>query len=236
MIASVLLGCLAYHGFYPARTGVGSAMVAAELPISTSGQASDEQVRAVTLRWVERVIVGLSLCPFAEAPLRAGAIDVAVSPAADPHALLAEIDAQCAMLLSKSKDDVATTLIAAPHLALPFVEFNDGVGTLEDETAFGQAYPAYEDKIMVVCFHPDHAWAGLAEDDPVNWEKRAPYPIVNLLRTEMVDAAILTGKTADIGERNEARLRREGIDAVRELYRTIFGAGRSAATGDATPG
>jgi hypothetical protein len=192
--------------------------------------AAEDRVRDVTLSWVERAVVGLNLCPFAEAPLRSGAIRVVVSAATDELGLLADTDEQCALLLDARKEDVATTLLVAPNLALGFLDFQEGIGMLEDEDVFAQSFPAHEDKIMVVCFHPEHAWAGLSDDDPVNYEKRSPWPIVNLLRTEMVDSAIATGKTVDIGERNEARLRREGIATVREIYARLF---REASAGSA---
>ena len=189
---------------------------------------ADDRVRDVTLSWVERAVVGLNLCPFAEAPLRSGAIRVVVSSATDEMGLLADTDEQCALLLDTRKEDVATTLLVAPNFPLSFLDFQETIGVLEEEEVFGRAFPAHEDKIMVVCFHPEHAWAGLADDDPVNFEKRSPWPIVNLLRTEMVDSAIATGKTADIGARNEARLRREGIAVVREIYARLF---REASSG-----
>lgn len=181
-----------------------------------------DPVRDITLRWVERAVVGLSLCPFAEAPLRAGQITVATSAATDEQGLLADVDSQCAWLLAQKQEDVATVLLAAPSLRTPFIDFQEGIGALEDEDAFEQAFPAFADKIMVVTFHPEHAWAGLSSDDPLNYEKRSPFVIVNLLRTNMVDAAIATGRTADIGARNEARLRREGIDVVRKIYAGLF--------------
>ena len=193
---------------------------------------ADDRVRDVTLSWVERAVVGLCLCPFAEAPLRSGAIRVVVSTATDEIGLLADTDEQCALLLSTRKEDVATTLLVAPNLPLSFLDFQEAIGILEDEDVFAQEFPAHEDKVMVVCFHPEHAWAGLADDDPVNYEKRSPWPIVNLLRTEMVDSAIATGKTVDIGARNEARLRREGIAVVREIYARLF---REASSGGSGP-
>lgn len=192
---------------------------------SSSGVAQPaDPIRDVTLRWVERAVVGLQLCPFAEAPLRSGAIAVATSTALDEDALLADVEEQCAALLAQSSDDVATVLVAAPNLRANFADFQDGLGALEDEDVFAQAFPAFADQIMVVCFHPEHQWAGLATDDPVNFEKRSPFVIVNLLRTSMVDAAIATGRTVGIGERNEARLRKTGIEAMRTMYAGLFAA------------
>ncbi|KAJ1621051.1 hypothetical protein T492DRAFT_1073206 [Pavlovales sp. CCMP2436] len=199
---------------------------AARLTSMTAVELTLEKVRDVTLMWVERAVVGLQLCPFAEAPLRSGGIGVHMSTATDQEELLADIDEQCARLLGQSKEQVATVLIAAPNLSLPFLEFQDGVATLEDEELFGETFPAYDERVMLVCFHPEAMWEGLSADDPLNYEKRAPWVVVNLLRTEMVDAAILTGRTVDIGAKNEIRLREAGIDRVRAIYRDIFSAFR----------
>lgn len=75
---------------------------------------------------------------------------------------------------------------------------------------------------MLVCFHPRHAYAdAAAADAPVNFDKRAPYPIVNLLRTEQVDEYIDQGLTQDILERNEETLEAVGATQLLQLYRDI---------------
>mmetsp|Transcript_19887 Transcript_19887/g.53563 ORF Transcript_19887/g.53563 Transcript_19887/m.53563 type:complete len:259 (-) Transcript_19887:142-918(-) len=198
-------------------------------PVATFG-VPDERVLQTTIQWVQDAVVGLNLCPFAEAPLRAGAIRVAITRAETVEDLLGCVDVECAGLLATPEEDVATTLVVAPHLDIDFVAFHHSVAGLEDEDILEEAFPGYADRIMVVCFHPHHAWAGVPENDALNYEKRAPFPIVNLLRTTMVDKAIQAGLTVDIAERNQARLRLEGIEKLQAVYAQLraTAAGNSA--------
>ncbi|CAN0461126.1 unnamed protein product, partial [Ectocarpus sp. 8 AP-2014] len=62
------------------------------------------------------------------------------------------------------------------------------------------------DQVLVACFHPRHTFHGLEQDDVLNYEKRSPYPTINLLRADMVDEYIAMGRTLGIAEHNERRL------------------------------
>jgi hypothetical protein len=179
---------------------------------------TDAVVVARTLSWVERAVVGLELCPYAATPLRSGAVRVAVSRATDERGVIDAIREECSHLAATHEETVATTLVVLPDYARDFASFPERIIELEDDDAFASLYPEFAALAMVICFHPEFTWEGLPESDPVNFERRAPFPIVNLLRTEMVDEAILSGRTESIITRNEARLRREGIGAVRALF------------------
>ena len=68
-----------------------------------------EEVR----RWVERVVVGLDLCPFARSPLESDSIRMVESRAEDEAALLAEL-LQELELLEADEPEAETTLIVIP--------------------------------------------------------------------------------------------------------------------------
>ena len=50
-------------------------------------ESIEQQIR----QWLERVVIGLNLCPFAGAPYRNGQVRISVSQAATDESLLAEL-------------------------------------------------------------------------------------------------------------------------------------------------
>ena len=47
-------------------------------------------------------------------------------------------------------------------------------------------YPNMDSHIQLAFFHPAFAWAGTEHNEPINFEKRAPFPTINLLRAKRV--------------------------------------------------
>lgn len=48
--------------------------------------------------------------------------------------------------------------------------------------AGGRLLQVLVDQVVVACFHPEHAFQGLEDDDVLNYEKRSPHPTINILR------------------------------------------------------
>lgn len=75
---------------------------------------------------------------------------------------------------------------------------------------------------MLACFHPRHAYADApAADAAVNYDKRAPYPTVNLLRADQVDEAVEAGLTDGMLDRNQETLEAVGAETLRALYHDL---------------
>src|SRR5262249_53107682 len=75
------------------------------------GQHVDERIVVEeTRRWVETVVIGLNLCPFARRPFAAGLIRFIVTPAATEEALLDVLTAELTALAVTPRDLVETTL------------------------------------------------------------------------------------------------------------------------------
>lgn len=78
------------------------------------------------------------------------------------------------------------------------------------------------DEVMLACFHPLHQWADAQDvDDVVNFDKRAPYPVINLLRAMEVDQYVREGRTQHILERNQRTLQTMGVKKMKEMYRSL---------------
>jgi hypothetical protein len=48
----------------------------------------------------------------------------------------------------------------------------------------------FEGVYQVASFHPDYLFAGSDENDPANYTNRSPYPMLHLLREDLLEIAI----------------------------------------------
>lgn len=171
-----------------------------------------------TRQWVERVVVGLNLCPFAETPLSQDRVRFLVSPAPSLGALLHELVDE-ALQLDQPEATADTTLLIVPSLLADFDNFLDAVATanalLKDTNL--------EQQIQLAHFHPDYVFAGTTPDDPTNLTNRSPYPMLHLLRVADVREAIDTyPNVRAIPRENQERMRALGAEAVRSIMMGSF--------------
>jgi len=143
----------------------------------------EEVVRAVR-RWVEDLIVGLNLCPFAGPELVRNRIRFVVTDATTEEQLLAALAAEFALL----NDDAAveTTLLIHPGVLQDFLDYNqflDSVDRLLVQMGLEGVY-------QVASFHPDYQFAGTAADDAENYTNRSPYPLLHILREASLERSI----------------------------------------------
>ncbi|MCA3020321.1 MAG: DUF1415 family protein, partial [Rhodocyclaceae bacterium] len=78
-----------------------------------------------TRRWLERVVIGLNLCPFAKAVHTKGQIHYAVTVATEAEALLAVLADELESLAESDPEQRSTTLLVAPFVFPDFLDFND---------------------------------------------------------------------------------------------------------------
>jgi hypothetical protein len=128
-------------------------------------------------------------------------------------------------MMGRSEEEVPTTILALPNLlTADFMAWNFFTEELAEDLEEGGALEHIGDDVLIAAFHPHFEFGGLEEkDDVLNFEKRAPLPMINLLRTEAIDRGIDEGITADsIHDHNEEVLRAEGLDAVRLAFMAVL--------------
>ncbi len=179
---------------------------------------TDEQVIVLTRRWVEHAVIGLNLCPFANAVLRKNQIAFQVSHARDADTLLQNLMDSIEWLLATPAEATDTLLLIHPWVLSDFFEFNDLIGDIE--TLLEDS--GLEGVLQIASFHPDYQFAGVATDDVTNHTNRSPFPILHLLREDSLDKAIgAMPHTDDIIERNLDTMRQLGTDGWQTLQARI---------------
>ncbi len=172
-------------------------------------QAEQEKIETTVRDWIETMVVGLGLCPFAANVVNEGELKLQVCGAANVDTILAEFHESAMQLLRRGAE--ATTLFIVPQGFDEFEEYLDLLYICEDLLHAQQL----DDQLQLASFHPMYRFEGAPEDDPANYSNRAPYPIVHLLQEAAVSRAVDSYPGADkIAERNIKRLRSIGLEAV----------------------
>lgn len=178
----------------------------------------DQVVRAAIGRWIDEVVVGMRLCPFAAGPWNAGEVRIAVSDATSAEDAVKHALDEAMHLMEVSEDEVGTTLVAFPSALADFETFLDAEETLAH--ILDQAGCA--GILQVASFHPDYVFAEAEADHVGNWTNRAPVPILHLLREAQVSQAIDQHPDPEaIPEDNVRRLEALGKEAILRLWRTF---------------
>jgi len=168
-----------------------------------------------TVRWLEKAVIGLNLCPFARAPHVQGRLRLRVSHARDTDALLDDLCGELQSLNALSPEECETGLLIHPFVLGDFLDYND---FLDVADAAVQTL-GLEGEWQVASFHPQYQFADTAPDDVENFSNRSPWPILHLLRESSIERATeVMSDTDAIYRRNIDTLRRLGVEGWNALW------------------
>lgn len=139
-----------------------------------------------TVRWLERAVIGLNLCPFAKGVHVKGLIHYAVACTDDLEEVLELLCTELSALMDSPAEVRDTTLLILPHCLHDFLDFNDFLGRAE---ALLEGMNL-DGTLQIASFHPQYQFAGTDADDVTNCTNRSPYPTLHLLREESIDRAV----------------------------------------------
>ena len=190
----------------------GSVAIDAEPNLLTpSSIPSASVVRADIARWIDTLVIGENLCPFAGRVWREGNVSLEVAD-------VVSVDTCLYRLLSAADRIAGAAEIWATHLlVLPdgFACFDDFL----DLSALAESVlieAGYEGVLQIASFHPDYRFADAEPDAVANWTNRSPYPVLQLLQEASVTAALERhADPTSIPRRNIAHLEAIGLDGIR---------------------
>ena len=153
-------------------------------------------------QWINQTIIQLNLCPFAALPYQKDQVKFSLVNESDNEKILKCFIQELEYLNAESNDS-ETTLLILPKMSNDFRDFNDFVGTLEDNLFEVNLH----DKFQIVGFHPRFIFEGLKNSDRANWVNRSPYPVLHILKTKSIaELKMNTNEGEKISFRNEERL------------------------------
>ena len=169
-----------------------------------------------TQTWVEKMVIGHNLCPFARPVIEAKGLRYVLCESDNKEDLLNLLIEELTWLAKE--DIIETTLIVHPYVLLDFESYWDFVGMTD--VLLQQL--DLEGIIQIADFHPDYCFQDANFDDPANFSNRSPFPMLHLLKEESLDEAIdQHPNTHLIPERNIKRLRNLGLVQVEAILNEI---------------
>ncbi len=180
----------------------------------------DEQIIADVSQWLDEVVIGLNLCPFAARPRQEKRVRICVSHATTDEALLDDLQNELERLSDASPKEIETTLLAIPDMLADYEDYNQFLDLVDLWLEqFG-----WEGDLQVASFHPDYQFADTEPDDAGNLTNRSPWPLLHLIREDSLEQALEHFPDVDgIPERNIKRMEALTAEERQRLFPYLFG-------------
>lgn len=139
---------------------------------------NDSVVVAAVQQWLDDVVIGLGLCPFAAAPRRLGNIGFEVCNAQAEQDIAAFIDSELQRLVHTPVQKLETSLLITPYAFAEFEDYNQFLSVVDTLIGLG----GLSGQVQVASFHPRYCFEGSSPQDQSNLTNCSPYPIFHLIR------------------------------------------------------
>ena len=178
---------------------------------------NNQNIITPTKNWVEKIVVGMNLCPFAKREVVKDRVRYIVSEVTAQDQLLMDLKAELELLNANS--DIETTLLIHPNILNDFYDYNDFLELADSLLVDMELDGIYQ----IASFHPNYQFGGTEFDDAENYTNRSPYQMLHLLREESLEKAVANYPNAyDIPERNINLMNELGADKMKELLEECF--------------
>lgn len=173
---------------------------------------SSQAILAESRRWVERVVLGLNLCPFAHEVVKEDRLRYLLSGATDLEGSLLELADEWRLL---DRDPaISTTLLVYPERYASFDEYLGFLALAEELLRMESREGVYQ----LASFHPEYCFSGTEPEDAGNLTNRSPFPMVHILREDEITRALERfPDPAKIPIRNQAICRKLGLAGLRDI-------------------
>ncbi|MFL0859916.1 DUF1415 domain-containing protein [Vibrio parahaemolyticus] len=192
------------------------------MPTRSTQETPNTDINAITQQvdqWLNVVVIGLNLCPFAAKPQRNKQIKIFVSEATQEEALLEDILLQLIELSTTEPEKLETTLVVVPNMLQDFWDYNFCIDWVEGLIK----QQDWEGIFQVATFHPDYCFGGAAPEDDENLTNRSPYPIFHLIREESMEKVLKHYPDPEsIPDTNIARVSALSEEERKKLFPYLF--------------
>ncbi|EGQ7869739.1 DUF1415 domain-containing protein [Vibrio parahaemolyticus] len=192
------------------------------MPTSSTQETPNTDINAITQQvdqWLNDVVIGLNLCPFAAKPQRNKQIKIFVSEATQEEALLEDILLQLIELSTTEPEKLETTLVVVPNMLQDFWDYNFCIDWVEGLIK----QQDWEGIFQVATFHPDYCFGGAAPEDDENLTNRSPYPTFHLIREESMEKVLMHYPDPEsIPDTNIARVSALSEEERKKLFPYLF--------------
>ena len=169
-----------------------------------------------TKNWVEEIVIGLNLCPFASLPFQNETIEYTVNSGDSTEQHLHQLADSFSKL--DETTNIETSLLIYPDAYQKFddyLEWLDFANHLLDDLNYAGTY-------QIASFHPDYRFADSTENDASNFSNRSPYPMLHLIRESSLEEAISNYPNIEqVPINNIKKLREIGYKEMQEKLKKL---------------
>lgn len=171
-----------------------------------------EDALSKTKKWLENIVIGLGLCPFAGKAYFDKQVGFTVL-SYTTSGLTQALNEGISKVLNDA-NPLTTLLIVLSEGLEDFDEYLDVYYGVEEELERS----GLSEKIQLANFHPHYQFAGVEVDAVENYTNRSPFPVFHILHVDEVAIAIDSHPDIDsIPKTNIATMQRLGIDEILKL-------------------
>lgn len=172
---------------------------------------SEADVIAYTRQWVETIVVGLNLCPFASPVVRKNTLRYAVSESESVDALVNDFLDELNLIQEADEKEIATTLLIMPRAVTDLYDYLDLLAHFEKLLAKAGLSGVFQ----LASFHPAYLFAGVDAGDLSHWTNRSPFPMIHIIREGQMSRVLMHYENPEeIPERNIKLLRELGREGL----------------------
>lgn len=191
--------------------------------IETLVPTDDTTIIDLTQKWVNRMMADLALCPFTQSAERSGIplgpVHYSVDRVSSMEDAYQVYWSEVCRIENVEQDEISTTLHILPEFCMNSVELFEQwadtlTGTLEALSV--------EELLQLIFFHPEWTFRDGGDrsgDNPANYARRSPWPMVNILRTKQVRVAQKGIPTGLVYQQNEKTLSKIGTNKLERMLR-----------------
>ncbi len=177
-----------------------------------------EQITEHVQQWLDNVVIGLGLCPFAEQPVVDNRHRIVVLETASIEVVLEALGREFDHLAASDTLMLETSLLILPSFLPDFLDFNDFMSLANQFLSSNN----WSGVFQLASFHPGYQFLGTASEAATNFTNRSPYPIVHILRERSVSWAVANYPDIDaIPERNMAIMNALSLEQITHLFPNI---------------
>jgi len=184
------------------------------MTISVNPDVTNEVL--ATKAWLDEIVIGLNICPFAKKEFVNNTIHYHSSKTEQVKTALHEFIEQCRYL--QNHDELETSLIIYANGFRGFDRYLDLVEYANDLLVDS----GFEGIFQIASMHPEYCFDGEDYDDASNYTNRSPYPIIHIIReTSMSRVLSVYNEPEKIPKNNIKLTQKKGTNFFKEVLTRI---------------
>lgn len=137
-------------------------------------------------QWLDDVVIGLNLCPFAKKPRVNQQIQVTVCQATNHEELITDFMKELEFIRDVDPNNTDTSVFVIANMLQDFDEYLDYLN-LANMTV---SQYGLEGEFQLASFHPNYQFEGTDKQDQENLTNTSPYPIIHIIREATVEKVL----------------------------------------------